>query len=92
MAQATQAYQSPIEWQQAKANLAELRFRLAVITRAGQLARRQVKEDLRARGERPQDYTCAALTALAEDRVQMHLQQAAADIATFPEFAQWRPA
>jgi hypothetical protein len=43
---------------EAKANLAALRFRMAVITRAGQLARKSLKEEIRARGERPQDYTC----------------------------------
>jgi hypothetical protein len=57
-----------------------LRLRSAIITRASQLARRQVKEELRACGERPEHYTCAALTRLAEDRVQAHLRQATAEV------------
>jgi hypothetical protein len=48
-----------------------------------------MKEELRAWGYQPQDYTSAALTAMVEGYVRAHLEQAAADVATFPEFAQW---
>jgi hypothetical protein len=62
-----------------------LRLRSAIITRASQLARRQVKEELRACGERPEHYTCATLTRLAEARMQAHLKQAAEEVTRWLE-------
>jgi hypothetical protein len=65
------------------AELEALRFRAAVLTRARQIARAWVKEELRACGKRPEHYTCAMLTRLAEARMGLHLKQAAEDIAEF---------
>ena len=59
------------------------------MTSARQIARKRVQEELRAHGHKPQDYTSAAVTRMAEDYVRVHLEQAAADLANFPEFAQW---
>jgi hypothetical protein len=63
-----------------KAEFDALRYRTAVVTRARQIARKSVKEDLRACGKRPENYTCAALTRLAKARVGLHLKQAAEEI------------
>jgi hypothetical protein len=58
-------------------------YRVAVRTRAGQLARARVKEDLRALGYRPQNYTCAALARMAESYIRAYLEQAAEEVTQF---------
>ncbi len=69
------------------------RFHHAVMVIALMRARKAVKAQLRAKGEKPQLYSMKEITVMAEQWLQTHMEElinkAAADVATFPEFAKW---
>src|SRR5262249_17870786 len=66
----------------------------AVIVLAMQRARKVVKANIRAKGQRLADFSAREITLLAEDYLAQHREQLRAeaehDIATRPGFARWR--
>jgi hypothetical protein len=70
------------------------RHRSAVAVLAMQSAKRAVKDQIRARGEKPAHVTAREISVLAEDYLAQHREQLRAEaehtIATWPGFARWR--
>jgi hypothetical protein len=68
--------------------------RSAVIVLAMQRAKRLVRADIRAKGQRPADFSAKEITLLAEDYLAQHGEQLWAEaehaIATWPGFERWR--
>jgi hypothetical protein len=70
------------------------RHRHAVMVLAMQRARKAVQANIRAKGQRPADFSAKEITLLAEDYLAQHrarlIAEAEKDIATWPGFARWR--
>ena len=68
--------------------------RSAVLTLAMQRAKKVVQANIRAKGQRPADFSAKEITLLAEDYLAQHGEelraQAERAIATWPGFARWR--
>jgi hypothetical protein len=66
-------------------------FRSAVMTIAMMRAKKAAQAQLRARGLKPQHYSSREIVVMAEAYLGQHreelISKAAADVATFPEFA-----
>jgi hypothetical protein len=67
------------------------RFRHAVLALCRLRARQRVKDQLRAKGLKPQHYSARQIADLADEYVAGHLEElvtrATADVASWPEFA-----
>ena len=68
--------------------------RSAVFTLAMQRAKKTVQTNIRAKGQRPADFSAKEITLLAEDYLAQHGEELRAEaeraIATWPGFARWR--
>jgi hypothetical protein len=66
-------------------------FRHAVLALCRLRARQRVKDQIRAKGLKPQHYTARQIADLADEYVKGHLEElvtrATADVASWPEFA-----
>jgi hypothetical protein len=70
------------------------RHRHAVMVLAMQRAKKVVQANIRAKGQRPTDFSAREITLLAEDYLAQHRAELIAEaehaIATWPGFARWR--